>query len=161
MDNRSMVVSKISRWVAPLIFIFGMYVILYGHLSPGGGFPGGVILSSAFILVLLARGREAALHGLPFGLAKKLDAAGAIFFLVIAILGLAFSGVFFSNFIHQTMPGEPLHLFSAGIIIPANLAIGVKVAASLFLVMFALSALRISAQQSGEEKIQTPGGKRP
>ncbi len=150
MNNRSLIVSRVSRWVAPLIFVFGIYVALYGHLSPGGGFPGGVILSSAFILTLLARGREATLKRLPFGVAKKLDAVGALLFLCIALVGLAVTGVFFANFIQQRLPGEPLRLFSGGTIMPANIAIGLKVAASLFLVMFALSALRISTDEKDE-----------
>ncbi len=152
MDNRSLIVSRISRWVAPLIFVFGIYVITYGHLSPGGGFPGGVILSSAFILVLLARGREAAVKGLPVGLAKRLDAAGAMLFLMIALFGLTApgSGIFFANFLPA---GRPMHLFSGGFIIPANIAIGLKVAASLFLVMFALSSLRISEGKGEVEDI--------
>ncbi len=154
MDNRSLIVSKISRWVAPIIFVFGIYVIIYGHLSPGGGFPGGVILSSAFLLVLLARGRDAAVKGLPVRLAKRLDAAGAMLFLLIALFGLVLpgAGIFFANFLHR---GEPLHLMSGGIIIPANVAIGLKVAASLFLVMFALSSLRISEGKGEEEDIRT------
>jgi len=148
--NRSLIVSKISRWVAPVIFVFGIYVIMYGHLSPGGGFPGGVILSSAFILVMLARGRDEALHTLPFGLAKELDAVGALLFLLLAWTGLVLSGVFFVNFLHRISPGEPMRLWSGGFILPGNMAIGLKVAASLFLVMFALSALRISNNEENE-----------
>jgi len=144
--TRSIIVDKIARWVAPIIFTFGFYVIFYGHLSPGGGFPGGVILSSAFILILLARGREEALNRLPLGLAKELDAVGALVFLIIALGGLAFTGVFFENFIHVFFPGTSMRLFSGGTIIVNNLAIGLKVAASLFLVMFALSVLRVSKE---------------
>ncbi len=155
MNERSLIVEKISRWVSPIIFIFGIYVILYGHLSPGGGFPGGVILSSAFILTLLARGRGAALRGLPFGIAKKMDAAGAMLFLLLALLGLPLSGLFFANFIQQMLPGRPLRLLSAGTIMPGNIAIGIKVAASLFLVMLALSVLRILPGGGQEDDIQT------
>jgi multicomponent Na+:H+ antiporter subunit B len=39
----------------PFIFVFGFYVILYGDISPGGGFQGGAILASVFILQYLSR----------------------------------------------------------------------------------------------------------
>ncbi len=132
-----------SRWVSPFIFLYGIYLVLYGHLSPGGGFPGGVVLASSFILALLAEGRKAALNKLPYYIAKRLDASGAFFFLLIAILGLAVSGVFFINFIQQIRPGMEMRLVNAGTVVLSNFAIGIKICASVFLIILFLSALRI------------------
>ena len=110
MKNRSLIIERVSRWMTPFIFLYGIYVVLYGHLSPGGGFPGGVILSSAFILILLAKGKQQALKSLPYGLAKKLDAIGALAFISVALLGFVFTGVFFANFLQQLWPGEPFRI---------------------------------------------------
>lgn len=143
----SLIVQRVSRWMAPFIFLYGIYIVMYGHLSPGGGFPGGVILASAFILVLLAKGKQQALINLPYGLAKKLDAVGALAFLAVALVGLVVTGVFFENFIQRLWPGEPFTTFNAGTIIISNIAIGIKVCASLFLVMLFLSILRISSER--------------
>ncbi len=151
MKNRSLITVVISRWVSPFIFLYGIYIILYGHISPGGGFPGGVILACSFILALLARGKNAALKRLPYGLAKKLDASGALVFLSLALSGIFFTGVFFSNFLQKLMPGKPLQLISGGTILIINIAIGVKICASVFLIILFISVLRIRK----DKEIQT------
>ena len=56
MKGMSSIVKKITQIIAPLIFMFGLYVIIHGHLTPGGGFAGGVVLAGAFILQILANG---------------------------------------------------------------------------------------------------------
>ena len=123
-----------------LIFLFGIYIILFGHLTPGGGFAGGVILASSYVLLLLAFGREFAEENLSLSAASKLDCLGAFLFILIAILGLVFGGSFFINFLYQKyLPGKALELVSAGTIHLSNLAIGLKVSVSLFLVILALS----------------------
>ena len=145
MKGRSLIVETISQWVAPFILLYGLYIVAYGHLSPGGGFAGGVIVACAFVLIVLARGKQEALRGFPFGVAKSLDSLGALLFLALALLGLVMGGEFFVNFVQKSHPGGRLMLFNAGIIPLCNVAIGLKVAASLFLVMVVLSALRVVA----------------
>ncbi len=145
-DNRSLIIKRVSRWMAPFIFLYGVYIALYGHLSPGGGFPGGVVIAAAFILILLARGKNAALDKLPYAVAKELDAVGALLFLVMAFLGMGLTGIFFANFLQEMIPGQPHEWFSGGTIIINNVAIAMKVAGAIFLVLFFLSALRISGE---------------
>jgi multicomponent Na+:H+ antiporter subunit B len=140
MKGMTIIVKTISGWVKVLIVLFGINVILFGHLTPGGGFAGGVILASSYVLLMLAFGREFVEKNLPVPLASRLDCLGAFLFAVVAILGLVFGGTFFVNFLHQKyLPGQPLHLVSAGTIPLSNIAIGLKVGASLFLAIFALS----------------------
>ena len=110
-------------------------IILYGHITPGGGFPGGVIVATAFILIMLAYGRETALRKFGDMTASLLDNFGALSFLLIGLLGFA-GGYFFFNFISR---GTPFDLFSAGTIPLSNLAIGLKVSASLYAVFVALA----------------------
>ncbi len=145
-DNRSLIIKRVSRWMAPFIFLYGVYLALYGHLSPGGGFPGGVVVAAAFILILLARGEPAALSKIPYAVAKELDALGALLFLGVGLAGIGVSGVFFANFIQEFLPGQPLEWFSGGTIIINNVAIAMKVAGSIFLVLYFLSVLRISGE---------------
>ena len=54
MAGMTIIVKTISSWVKVLIIVFGVYIILFGHLTPGGGFAGGVILASSYILLMLA-----------------------------------------------------------------------------------------------------------
>ncbi|MBA7605339.1 hypothetical protein ES703_12470 [subsurface metagenome] len=143
MKGMTIIVKTISSWVKVLIFLFGIYIILFGHLTPGGGFAGGVILASCFVLLMLAFGREYVEKNLPLPVASKLDCLGAFLFALIAVLGLVFGGTFFLNFLYQKyLPGEALELVSAGTIPLSNIAIGLKVGASLFLVILVLSMFR-------------------
>jgi len=138
MQGMTIIVKTISSWVKVLIVLFGIYIILFGHLTPGGGFAGGVILASSYVLLMLAFGGEFVKKDLPLSLVSKLDCLGAFMFIMIAILGLIFGGTFFVNFLVDKY-GQPLHLLSAGTIPFSNIAIGLKVGASLFLVIYSLS----------------------
>jgi multisubunit Na+/H+ antiporter MnhB subunit len=159
MNGMTIIVKTISGWVKVLIFLFGINIILFGHLTPGGGFAGGVILASSYVLLMLAFGRRFVEENLPLPLASRLDCLGAFLFATVAILGLVFGGTFFVNFLYQKiLPGQPLHLVSAGTIPLSNLAIGLKVGASLFLVIFALSTFR---KEAGDGRPQAVGAEPP
>jgi len=144
MKGMTIIVKTISSWVKVLIVLFGIYIILFGHLTPGGGFAGGVMLASSYLLLMLAFGREFVQKDLPLALDSKLDCLGALLFAMIAVLGLVLcDNVFFANFLYQKyLPGKEFDLISAGTIPLSNIAIGLKVGASLFLVIFLLSTFR-------------------
>jgi len=149
------IVKTIGRLVINFIILFGVYIILYGHITPGGGFPGGVIVATAFILIMLAYGRETALRKFGDMTASLLDNFGALSFLIIGLLGFT-GGYFFFNFISR---GAPFDLFSAGIIPLSNIAIGLKVAASLYAVFVALAIFGkiLTRRPPAEEDDQTEG----
>lgn len=151
MKGMTVIVKTIASWVKVLIFLFGIYIIIFGHLTPGGGFAGGVILASSYVLLMLAFGREAAEKNLSLPLASKLDCFGAFLFALIAVLGFAFGGIFFVNFLVEKY-GQPLELLSAGTIPLSNIAIGLKVGASLFLVILTLSIFRPDTSNGKREK---------
>lgn len=130
----TLIVKTITRLTVGLILLYGIYIVLHGHLSPGGGFPGGVIIALSFIHLMLAFGKDAALKKLNRVRASFFESLGAIMFLSVALLGFL-GGYFFLNFINK---GEPFNLFSAGIIPICNIAICLKVGAGLFLIFVAL-----------------------
>ena len=143
MTGMTVIVKTVTRWTAALIFLYGAYVVAYGHLSPGGGFAGGVILACSYIIMVLAHGRQAALSKLPKAVASRLDSVGALAFLVLALLGMVGGGLFFANWLQNLSPGTGFRVFNAGIIPLANVAIAVKVCMSLFLVFFILASVRM------------------
>lgn len=55
----SLIVKVITRLTVGLILLFGIYIVLHGHVSPGGGFAGGVIIALSFIHLMLAYGKDA------------------------------------------------------------------------------------------------------
>ena len=140
MKGMTVIVKTIASWVKVLIILFGIYIVLFGHLTPGGGFAGGVILASSYVLLMLAFGKDFVNENFPLPLCSKLDSVGAILFIMIAILGVLFGGVFFKNFLVEY--GQKFNLISAGIIPLSNIAIGLKVGASLYLVIFLLSSFK-------------------
>ncbi len=140
MSGMTIIVKTIAGWVKVLIFLFGVYIVLFGQLTPGGGFAGGVILASSYVLLMLAFGRQYAERNLSLFVASKLDCAGALLFALIAVFGLVIGGSFFVDFLYQHyLPGAAFHLVSAGTIPLSNIAIGLKVGTSLFLVILSLS----------------------
>ena len=56
--HQSLIVKTVCRRLVPFIQLFGLYVVIHGHTSPGGGFQGGVILGASFILLAIAYGIE-------------------------------------------------------------------------------------------------------
>jgi multisubunit Na+/H+ antiporter MnhB subunit len=141
----SPIVRTVSLWVKGFILVFGIYIVLYGHLTPGGGFGGGVIIAMAFVLMTLCCGKHEALKRMPLGVAGEMDSVGALMFLVIALLGLSagLGGTFFTNYIAKANPGTPYKLLSGGTIMLSNIAIALKVSTSLFLVFILLVMLRV------------------
>ena len=143
MNGMTLIVKTITRLVLGFIIIYAGSIILYGHLTPGGGFAGGVMLACAFILLVLAMGKNAALAIVSERKLSAWDCIGALAFLAIALLGYV-TGDFFTNFIVR---GTPLRLISGGTIMWSNIAIGIKVSASLFAVFIALACLRLTGER--------------
>jgi multicomponent Na+:H+ antiporter subunit B len=146
----SMTVKTVMRWLKGPILLFGIYMVLYGHITPGGGFGGGVVIASAFVLITLAAGHKEGLRTFPLGMASRLDSAGLLLFLVIGWLGTWWAGgYFFENYI-GTAETARFSLLSGGVIPLGNLALGLKVASALFLVFTVLTAFHISDELLGE-----------
>ncbi|MFC1538141.1 MnhB domain-containing protein [Candidatus Latescibacterota bacterium] len=138
MHGMTLIVKTATRLVLGFIVVFAGYMILYGHLSPGGGFAGGTILACGFILLILAFGKDSALVLLGDKKLTLMDCLGAFGFILIALIGFT-NGAFFRNFIDR---GTSLRLISGGTIMWSNIAIGIKVFASLYAVFLALVFLR-------------------
>lgn len=138
----TLIVKTITRLTVGLILLFGIYIVLHGHLTPGGGFAGGVIIALSFIHLMLAFGKDVALKKLSKAGASFFESFGALMFLTLALLGFT-GGYFFLNFLRK---GEPFNLFSAGIIPFCNIAISFKVGAGLFAIFIALVFLKIAVK---------------
>ena len=108
----------------PLLLVVGIYIILHGHLTPGGGFQGGVILASAFFVPMLARPGDK-LDQRWISLVEGLAGASFIFIGLLAMIGgQAFLTPLFGK-------GELGSLFSAGSLPLLYTAVGLKVGAEL------------------------------
>jgi multicomponent Na+:H+ antiporter subunit B len=151
MEGMSLIVKTVARWLKGFMLLFGAYLVVYGHLTPGGGFSGGVVIACVFILLVLAEGLKRESAYLSPRAASVLDCLGALGFLVVALLGLTNAGVFFRN-LFETRAQQHFALLSAGSIPLSNISIGVKVGASLFLVFAALAAVRVARSRSTHDR---------
>ena len=114
------------------VLVLGGYVVTHGHLTPGGGFQGGVILAAALLLVYAA-GQLVALERVrPIDLVEAVEATGALAFALVALGGLIFSGALLANFLATGTLGE---LLSAGTIPVLSVATGIEVTAALTLIL--------------------------
>jgi multicomponent Na+:H+ antiporter subunit B len=116
----------------PLLLTVGFYVILYGHLTPGGGFQGGVILAAAFFLSVLGRPRTTLDHGLIVFIEGFAGAA----FIAVGLWALFTEGAFLKPMLS---PGTMGDLISAGTLPLLSLPLGLKVGSELAGLMAALS----------------------
>ena len=148
MSGMSLIVKSITRLLTGFITVFGIYIVCGGHISPGGGFSGGVILACAFILLTLAFGKDFSLQIISRKKASVWDSFGAIMFLLIAVFGIAYGGYFFQNFLSK---GTPFRLWSGGTILLSNIGIGIKVGACLFGIFIALAIFRRGEVKKEEE----------
>jgi multicomponent Na+:H+ antiporter subunit B len=120
----SLVLYTGCRLLFPLILVFGSYTFIHGHLTPGGGFQGGAIIASGFLLIYLGC-RERRINRVVSDLAESL---GGLIFVVTGLIGLFLGGFFLLNFLPK---GTANTLFSAGIIPVIYIAVGFKVGSEL------------------------------
>ncbi len=110
--------------LVPTLIAIGVYVVVHGQLTPGGGFQGGLILAAAPLAILVA-GRYMRMRIVaPHTLVELGDALGAMGYALVGLGGLVFAGVFFKNFLPFGIPG---HLLSAGQMDLASIAVGLEV----------------------------------
>jgi multicomponent Na+:H+ antiporter subunit B len=123
------IVQTGKQLLLPMIFTFGAYVIVNGHLSAGGGFQGGAIVASAVMLMLLARPRSA----LNVALLSVVESFAGAIYVCIGILGLVLAGGFLDP---RFLPrGEFGAFFSAGAIPLISALLGIKVGAELSVII--------------------------
>jgi len=145
MKGMSVIVKKTTQLIAGMIFMYGIYVITHGHLTPGGGFAGGVIIAGSFILVTLAYGSDF------FRLVRKemgttvLESLATITVVLTGTAGFIFgTGYFFNNYLPK---GKVAALISAGTLPLYNIFVGVEVAASIFIIFLSLIIFKEESQQ--------------
>jgi multicomponent Na+:H+ antiporter subunit B len=114
----------------PFTALFGIYITTHGHLTPGGGFQGGVIAATALLLVYLGGSYLAMRRVRPLSLVEVAKAAGAAAFVLIGLSGLIAGGAFLENVLPL---GDPGNLLSGGAIPLLSCAVGLEVAGAFVL----------------------------
>ncbi len=128
----STVVRKNSKIISPFLFAYGAYLIIYGHLSPGGGFQGGVILAVGIILLLTSHGYKLVHENFREKLVKVTESTAILGILLLGLSGLIFQGLFY-NYLRGGTPGT---LFSGGTIVLFNILVGLKIGMGFTIVFY-------------------------
>ena len=126
------VVRVASLAFVPFALVFGLYVVVHGQLTPGGGFQGGVALATGALGIFLGAGFERYRRTVPKDAVEAFEMIGAFGYIAIGAAGLLGGGVFMRNFLPF---GETASLFSGGTIDALNYAVGMAVAGG-FIVVF-------------------------
>jgi len=151
----SIIVRTMTRLVTPAVLIFGLYVIMHGHVTVGGGFQGGAVFASAAALLLAAFGSERIREHLKLPDLTVISCVGALLF-----AGLAFGGLgktFFYNF----LVGSPLFghvpefgpthedIWTGGVIAPMNIGVALNVVAGLGAIMLLMA---LASRNKGDKE---------
>lgn len=120
MTPASKIINHTLNLIYPIILIFGIYIIMNGHITPGGGFQGGAVLAGVFIIRYLAD------SSLPFSL-ERLNQIEKFLYLVLLFSGIIYSLYFWGDF---SLPVKSFYLHLM------NLLIGIKVFCGLTIIFF-------------------------
>lgn len=127
--RNDVILQTVAGILVPIIFMFGIYVMLNGHLGPGGGFAGGAVMGAGLILYVSA-----------YGTKKTQRFFNEKVYTVIKVSALCIYGVFMiyfffmgANGLENHIPlGKPGAILSAGLILPINVLVGLEVACTMY-----------------------------
>lgn len=116
--GESLIIQTAVRMLVPFIQLFGLYVIVHGHYSPGGGFQGGVILGASFVLLVLAFDQKFSMKYMSEKANGILGNVGALIFIGTGVLCAVFGGLLLDySALDKLIPLGPIEWRSFGIFV--------------------------------------------
>jgi len=150
--EKNIIIKSGADKFLPFALVFGIYVILFGTVSPGGGFQGGVIVASGALLIYLAYGFEIAKKAINSEVLRVNEAIGASLYVLLGACGLFFGANFCRNVFYNV--GAVGDLISAGTITFMGYAVGYKVLTGVsFLLLLMLGLLAPDADEDDNEEV--------
>lgn len=127
--KNDVILQTAARVLMPPIIIFGIYVILCGHLGPGGGFSGGAIIGSGLILYVNAFGFKKIERFFTQKTYKWICFVALLFY----CLAKTYSFYCGAHHLETGIPlGTPGNILSSGLILPLNICVGMVVACTMY-----------------------------
>lgn len=146
-----MQMSSIVRTTAdilfPFILIYGFYIIIHGHLTPGGGFQGGAVLASGILLLLFAYRYNESTRIVKKTVMKTIESGGLLLFIITALSAMLLGTGFFFNWAASggmifgttvEFGSTVANLNTGGLIPIMNLAVGIEVVGAISVILLAL-----------------------
>ena len=111
--------------ILPIGIVYMFYIILHGHLSPGGGFQGGVLMVALIALVYMGHGYRVTMDAFSYHILHTSEGLASIFYVALGLLGVAMGAQFAQNVLYTH--GAIGDLYSSGTIFWMNVTVGIKV----------------------------------
>ena len=125
---KGLIIEEVSKITIPIIQIIGIYIILFGHISPGGGFSGGAIIGISLILKRIILGKNTmSYRGL-----MNVQIVGLMLYILLKGLNILDSNIHFG--IKNFGVGTPGKILSGGLILPLNIIVGIVVFISMYFI---------------------------
>ncbi|MCA1770580.1 MAG: hypothetical protein LC652_11780 [Halomonas sp.] len=138
--GEDLIIKTSVRLLVPFIQLFGLYVIVHGHYSPGGGFQGGVLLGASFILLALAYNIKTSQEYLSIGVNALFSNLGPAIFIGVGVLCTVFGGLFLDySALDLLIPLGPVEWRSFGIFL-IEVGVGLAVMNIMVLLYWNLSS---------------------
>lgn len=135
---KDFILKRISAIILPFICIYGFYVILHGHISPGGSFAGGIIVGLSFIAFSTVYGIEKGRTKLPEKALIWVESYGTLWYGIMGMVGIVKGVPFLANKLAGVDLGEPGMLSSGGLISLIGIGVGIRVASTMVTLFFTL-----------------------
>ncbi|MEV4317051.1 MnhB domain-containing protein [Actinocrispum sp. NPDC049592] len=144
-EGRTLEATRLLGYLLlPMTLMVGIDVVVHGHLTPGGGFQGGVVLATGVHLLYVAGSYRTLQKLRPLAWYRLAEALGAGAFVVLGLLGLLVAGGFLVNFLPYGTSGD---LFSSGTVVLLNIAVGIEVASGVIVLLAQFLAQALTVQE--------------
>ena len=150
--NMSKIVRTAANVLLPFVLVYGFYIVLHGHLTPGGGFQGGAVIATAFVLLFVAYSYDDIVGRIRVTSLHSTETLGLLLFILTALIALTLGATFFTNWLANSgfvfgntvaFGPNPGDLNTAGVIPIMNIAVGIEVLGALSaIVLYMISAMK-------------------
>lgn len=135
---KDFILKRTASIILPFVCIYGLYVILHGHISPGGSFAGGIILGLSFIAFSTIYGVEKGRSKLPEKALILIESYGTLWYGIMGMIGIVKGAPYLANKLAGIDLGTPGSLFSGGLISLIGIGVGIRVASTVVTLFFTL-----------------------
>ena len=136
--------------ILPLTLVYIFYIILHGHLSPGGGFQGGVLMVAAVLLIYLGHGYRSTIRAMRPDILGKLEGVALIAYICFAMLGVVYGGQFCQNVLFEDGAIGALH--SSGTIALMDEVVGLNVLCGVSILVLAMLGVLLGKDVDNNKK---------
>ncbi len=135
---KDIVLKKVALLILPFIAMYGFYVILHGHVSPGGSFAGGIIVGLSLIAFVTIFGMAQGRRKLPEKVLVWTESYGTLWYVIMGLVGVCRGAPFLANKVAGLDLGRTGSLFSGGLISLIGLGVGIRVASTVVTLFFTI-----------------------